>query len=372
MIETLLNFFELPGRRLPRDLAKRFLHLFDAHNVDHSQIPRLIPGIAYGDLAPYRRLIDTLTPAVVDATAQLFGVRRQWLEGLDDLVLHPYWDHGDPKQVLTRLAGVVAATLDAGNCLGRFPLRVLTTSMTLAPESSERQWLLPVIVEPVSDSEDCPAYRCQVSGDYYDWTDSQSRIKLKAITWLAWHRLRITVPLFQVSHDEFDSIRGGMAVPTIVLRSGLTTEPSLEDFIQTPKEGRVAKEADELPAVLGYLDAEGLGDFIFEMPRAEVVIPNEEVAPPEPPSDVFEVPKSNKSPDKRRTGRAQWDEVRTYVKALRTSHPKLNKTEMAEKLLITPDLRLPSSRVDTIRGHIAELWPDPDSRRPGRRPKQST
>jgi hypothetical protein len=373
LIETLLNFFEPPGRRLPRDLARRFLHLFDAHNVDHSQIPRLIPGIAYGDLAPYRRLIDALTPAVVDATAQLFGVRRQWLECLDDLVLHPYWDHGDPKQVLTRLAGVVAATLDAGNGLGRFPLRVLTTSMTLAPESSERQWLLPVIVEPVSDSEDCPAYRCQVSGDYYDWTDSQSRIELKAITWLAWHRLRITVPLFQVSHDEFDSIRGGMAVPTIILRSGLITEPSLEDFIQTPEESRVAKEADELPAVLGYLDAEGLRDFTVEILPPTAVMPSEAVALQNSPAAVpeHEEPQRRSAPGKREAQRTQWAAIVGAAQAIWSQDQSIDFADMIRRLKSMPHLKANALSDSAIHKHIRAAAPPEVRGKPGRKPFKS-
>ena len=88
------------------DLVGRFLQVFESHGVDLSQVPRLIPQIKYEDLQSEGRLIAALTPAAIDATAALFGVRRQWLEGLDDLMLQPFWIRRDPMGVLTRLAAV--------------------------------------------------------------------------------------------------------------------------------------------------------------------------------------------------------------------------------------------------------------------------
>lgn len=147
------NPFKPRSKPLPRNLAERFLHLFDAHNVHRSQIPRLIGQIKPADLQSEARLLDALTVEVIDATAHLFGVRREWLEGLDDLMFYPFWDRGNPKSVLHRLACVVASA-GVESSLSRFPLRVLTTSKMLNPALTHQQWLFPVIVEPVSDFED--------------------------------------------------------------------------------------------------------------------------------------------------------------------------------------------------------------------------
>ncbi len=286
-------------------------------------------------------------------------------------MLYPFWERGNPKHLLTRLA-VAAGTLNAWNGLGRFPMRVLTTSMALTPDSSDRQWLLPVIVEPVSDSEDSPAYRCQVCGDYYDWTDSQSRIELKAITWLAWHRLRITVPLFRVSQDEFDRIRGGMAVPTIVLRSGLIAEPSLEDFIQTPEESRVAKEADELPAVLGYLDAEGLRDFAFDAP-AVALTPVEEAAAPQSPAAMpeHEEPQRRSAPGKREVQRAQWAAIVGAAQAMWSQDRTVDFAEMIRRLKSMPHLKANALSDSAIHKHIRVVAPPEVLGKPGRKPTKS-
>lgn len=372
MIETQKLFFKPLGRGGPRNLAGRFLHVFDAHNVHHSQIPRLIPGIAYGDLGSEERLINALTPAVVDTTAQLFGVRKQWLEGLGDLMLHPFWHRGNLKGVLARLTSVVPSTLNVGGGLGRFPLRVLTTSMALDQDSSVRQWLLPVIVEPVSDSEDCPAYRCQVSGDYYDWADPQSRLELKTLAWLLSERLRITVPLFEVSHDEFESIRGGFAVPSIVLRQSLTTEPSLEDFVQTPEENKVAKEADELPAVLSYLDAEGLRDFTFESP-AVALTPVEEGAPQRSPPAVPEHEKSQgrSAPGKREAQRTQWAAIVGAAQAIWSQDRTIDFAEMIGRLKSMPHLKANALSDSAIHKHIRTVAPPEVRGKPGRKRAKS-
>ena len=364
------NPFKRRSKPLPRNLAERFLHLFDAHNVHRSQIPRLIQQIKPADLQSEARLLDALTVEVIDATAHLFGVRREWLDGLDDLMLYPIWEGNNPKGFLARLAAVVAAAPTGPGAWSPAPLRVLTTSMRLDRDSSTYQALLPVMVTQISDQQDSPVYRCQVSGDCYEWADTQSRLELKAITWLVSQRLKTIVPMFQVTEDELQNICSGTTIPSMVLGKRLITSPSLEDFVQSKEESMVAKETDELPALISYLEAQGLQDFTFETSPA-VATPSEIDILQHLPAALVP-PVDKESEGKRDTAKVQWDEVRTYVKALRTTNPELNKTEMATSLLTAPDLRLPSHREDTIRRHIADLWHDPESKKPGRRRKEST
>lgn len=368
-MKTLRNLVRPRLKSPVADLVGRFLQVFESHGVDLSQVPRLIPQIKYEDLLSECRLIAALTPAAIDATAALFGVRRQWLEGLDDLMLQPFSSQRDPMGVLTRLAAVFTGGPSGEHASDSFPLRVLTTSMSL-DRSSGRQSLLAVIVRAIADSDDNPAYCCQVCGDAYDWTDTQSRIELKAITWLILRRLKTTVPMFQVSHDEFESIRSGMAIPSIVWRKGLITEPSLEDFVQSTEESVVAKEAYELPAVLNYLDAQGLRDFTFHTPAA-AASPSQEPAPPDTPTATTEPPVQQKPPGKRDAQKAQWTAIKGAAQAIWSKDPEITIAAMIQHLRMMPNLKANSLGESAIHKHIRDVAPPEVRGKPGRKPNKS-
>jgi hypothetical protein len=370
-----MKVFQNPFKRrsplVPGSLAERFLHLFDAHNVHRSQIPRLIRQIRPADLQSEARLLEALTVDVIDATSQLFGVRREWLEGVDDLMFYPLWDRGNPMSVLHRLACVVASA-GVESSLSRFPLRVLTTSKILNPALTHQQWLLPVIVEPVSDFVESPVNRCWVSEDHFDWTNSQSRLELKAITWLILHRLKTQVPLFQVSQEELSSINMGMAIPSIVLRAPLMSDPSLEDFVMSHKGSRVAKETEELPAVLDYLDAQGLRDFKFEIPAPASVVASEEVAPQEPPSAIPDAPESKKpSRGKRQAQQVNWSAILTAAQTTWAKAPFISFAKMIEDLKSMPHLKASALSNSAIHKHLREIAPPEVRGKPGRKPNQS-
>jgi hypothetical protein len=367
-----MKVFQNPFKRrsppLPRNLAERFLHLFDAHNVHRSQIPRLIRQIKPADLQSQARLLEALTVDVIDVATHLFGVRREWLEGVDDLMFYPFCERGNPKSVLHGLAGVVASA-GVDSSLSRFPLRVLTTSKILNPVLTHQQWLFPVIVEPLSDLVESPAFRCRVSEDHYDWTDPQSRLELKAITWLILHRLKTQVPLFQVSQEELNSITTGMAIPSIVLRAPLNTDPSLEDFVMSHEESRVANETEELPAVLDYLDAQGLRGFRFEIPVPSVAVPSEKVAPQEPPSATLVAPEKEGPAGKRKAREADWVALLAVAQSIWAEHPTMGYAELIRRLKAMHHLKAAAMGQRTIQKRLEAIAPAGVRGKPGRKPK---
>lgn len=146
-VALLRTLFKSPTPASIDLLPKRFLQVFAAHDVDASQIPRLVPQIKYDDLQSHDRILAALTPALIDATANLFGIRRQWLEGLDDLIFYPFWARAQPKALLSKLSSAIAG--HDVECL--FPLRILTTSMDLERTSANRQLLVPIIVAPIGE-----------------------------------------------------------------------------------------------------------------------------------------------------------------------------------------------------------------------------
>ena len=105
--------------------------------------------------------------------------------------------------------------------------------MRLDRQSPTEQLLFPVIVEPLKLIGDEQTYRCRTCSTYFDWTDPKSRLELKAIALLVYRHLKTPIPLIQVTPDEMEQFTNGVTIPAVVLRKGVITNPSLEDFVLT-------------------------------------------------------------------------------------------------------------------------------------------
>ena len=274
---------KLTGRPQPssvQNVTDRFLYLFREHGVIDSQIPLLLPEVGLDDLQSSSRLLSVLTPPVLDKAASLFGVRTAWLRGVDDQIYEYLAIYKEPRRLLSHLSNLV------GRC-GKdtsfgTPLRILTTSMSLDKGSGLSPMLLPVLVEEVGSVDDEPVYRFHIYRDGYTWDHSLGRIMLKAIAHIALTKWGLTTPLFEVSHEAMDEIVEGRRIPWESLDRCLISNPSLEDFIMTPEGSGVAKETEELPAVLAYVAANHLedvapyrregNDVVTELQEAETAV----------------------------------------------------------------------------------------------------
>ena len=78
-------------------VAKRFLKIFQDHGVAITQIPQFIPQVTLEKLKSPESLIAVMTNEILDETAQLFRVKRTWLDGVDDQIYEPLFCSGTPK-----------------------------------------------------------------------------------------------------------------------------------------------------------------------------------------------------------------------------------------------------------------------------------
>jgi hypothetical protein len=363
-----------PLRKPANVIADRLTRLFAAHDIRANQIPRLLPSIQYEDLESPKTLLPAITPAVIDATAQLFGMRGAWLEGLDDTIYDVHWARRTPERLLSRLGDAIAAK---GRERNRFPLRVLTTSMNLDREGQHQQWLVPVIVETVDELGDTLVYRCHVFGNVYDWTLEAARLELKAVTWLVWDQLRTPVPLYQVTPKELEQVSMGQAIPSVLWRRGPISEPSLEDFVLPPEKSRQAKEIDELAKLRAYLDAGRLRECRLEAPsllnrtatpEADATRVTEDAAPASPEKSTQRAPTA---PGKRQTHQASWDAIVTAAQTIWAKPPYLSYADMIQRLKSMPHLKATALSSSAIHKHLRAIAPPEVRGKPGRKPKQS-
>lgn len=263
-------------------VAVRFLKLFAWHGVQPTQIQRFLPQVTLDKVASPATLLPALTNEVLDQAATLFGVRREWLEGDGDEIYAPRTCYKMPQWFFSDLAALKRR-------FGVLPLQALYCSK--APDKN--RWNLHGIViylqEPIGTIGDTEIYRYHVYTEEWPWEHYPSRIQLKAmarLVYLRWKR----VPLRRIMPDQLSQIAAGRMVPTGLrtyaphrllprwLRRhfgppagpGRHTDTShlLEDYAlaygSDVAHGKslIARETDELPHVLAYIEAHGLAMLV--------------------------------------------------------------------------------------------------------------
>lgn len=90
------------GRRDPaRRSAQRLIRAFEAHGVARQQVIRLVPAaiaqakpeLGMADCSSPEQLKPKLTPALLDWAADYLNLRRDWLDGREDVPPHRVVDH---------------------------------------------------------------------------------------------------------------------------------------------------------------------------------------------------------------------------------------------------------------------------------------
>jgi len=74
----------------------RFVDLFEIHGIHRNQIPRFFEnGVTLADIETNTKLLSKLTPELLQAAADLFAIRVEWLEGVDEQIypIHHFYKH---------------------------------------------------------------------------------------------------------------------------------------------------------------------------------------------------------------------------------------------------------------------------------------
>jgi len=237
-------------------VGERFLQVFIQHGVRPTQIPRLLPSISLAALISPESLLTAITPKVIDDTTRLFGIRSAWLEGVTDQIYDTHFCYQAPARFFELLSQTPREACS-------FPVRALTCVDTLDCHDAREQPLALVFVEPITAPENPedlhPIARYHIWCDTWDWGYAKSRIQLKAMTRIVDIQLNERVPLYRVERAVLKAIQDGRQIPRAYLRGSLLPEPSLEDYANSQAEHGQAKETEELPYVLAYIEHHKLG-----------------------------------------------------------------------------------------------------------------
>lgn len=233
-------------------VGQRFLQVFIEHGVKPSQIPRLLSSVNLSSLASAEGLLAALTPAVLDETAALWGIKSEWLEGVTDQIYPLHFCYKKPQAFFKQLESLPKD-------LASFPVRAFTCVDHLDYRDGSEQSIALVMVEELEQAKDLgeleSVARYHILGDGWDWGYRPARIQLKAMVRLVDREIvRQPVPLYRVKRNELIAIREGRMIPRGLFICSPLTEPSLEDYACSESEHGRAKETDELPLVIEYIE----------------------------------------------------------------------------------------------------------------------
>lgn len=235
----------------PALVAKRFIELFADHGVQLTQIPHFLPQVGLNALSSAEKLLLALTSPVLDQTAELFGVRREWLDGVSNVMYKCRHCYKAPVRFFEDLREVHYD--DSWFCV-----RALTTTMELDRNGNVGQNIVLVMLKTLKRTHDDEIYSYAVYGDEWDWSYAPSRIQLKAMARLVYLATDCPVPLFKVPRLALEKFREGLVVPRALTEGCLITHPSLDDYALSPEESGQAREPEELDRVLKYIETKGL------------------------------------------------------------------------------------------------------------------
>jgi hypothetical protein len=90
-------------------LASRFISLFEKHGVHRNQIPRFFGhGLTLVDVASNKKLLSKLTHEILQSACELFAIRLEWLEGVDEKIYETHDFYKRPEDYAEFLTQLIA------------------------------------------------------------------------------------------------------------------------------------------------------------------------------------------------------------------------------------------------------------------------
>lgn len=236
-------------------VARRFFQAFQDHGIPVAQIPRLIPQLSLDKLVSPESLLPALNSEVLNAAANLFRIRRAWLEGIGEQIYDTVWCYKAPERFFQELSSIEIKRVS-------YPIIAFCSGNNLDARSNDEQPIVLVLKEKVCDVDEDEVYRYRIFEDGWRWGYWKCRIQLKAMARIVDKVYSQRIPMYQVDRKTLEEIESGYCVP----RSSLFRRPldniSLEDFALSPEESHQSKESEELPAVVEYIKHHKLEDVV--------------------------------------------------------------------------------------------------------------
>ena len=188
--------------------ARRFKQLFNLHGIGESEIPEIngFQDISLYDLNSNDRLLQKLTPDYLHKTAELFGVRIEWLRsGEPTLYQHRNWYKSALPNFFEDLKEINFDSIYA-------PFFIVTTTPKLDVNSPEYQPFILVLRKHLSELGDKDLYKYYF-GSVWDWHHSPCRLQAKGIATQYYKLTGRLIDIYQANKETFHKIKEGYIPP---------------------------------------------------------------------------------------------------------------------------------------------------------------
>lgn len=240
-------------RREPAEsLKKRFIEIFEAHQVLRAQIP-LVLGLQ-AELRPIDvldddRLLQRLDEEMLSRACERFGINRAWLDGEQYVGVHPrrwfYKNIGDFVDWFAELH-------KKGN---RLYAHFIKSPENELDKSEDHAAIAIVIQEEILLIGNKSIYRYYVIEDTWPWAHPPAREELKQIVWILW-QFGVSPWGGELAQPEIDAIIQGKLFPAYKLeyRPGRNWHP--DDYVFP--DSQVVKDIEEAREIQASLKESGL------------------------------------------------------------------------------------------------------------------
>lgn len=251
-------------------VVHRFIKLFNDHGVSLNQIPSVLKDIKLKDLKNIpESLVDALTDDILNKTSEIFGVRRDWLDGVSNQMYKKIFCYKMPQHFFEDIADLDFDLRDTW-----WPVISFTDKKDLNKSSFSRTTLVLVLVKKIANLNENVIYKYKIYGDDWYWEYPKCNIQLRGMIRVLHHLRGVIVPIYRVDKKILEQIVDGRIVPNVDMIPALRLhDVSLEDFSLSPEESAVSRDYDSLPIVDRYIESHNLYNvanrFLKEVKRRE-------------------------------------------------------------------------------------------------------
>ncbi|ELV7516902.1 hypothetical protein QMU85_001891 [Photobacterium damselae] len=239
-------------------LAERFLEVFESHGVHLNEIPRCIPkkyGISLVELANKDKLIEKLTPDLIDWFCSTFNIRRDWLEANGNYIY-------DTKNYYKNEHSLLRLLKDLKEQHHSYMRVIAYKNIEELDRDGERsQYVNLLIVIPAFKIDDRLVMKYIPTSTLWDWGYWRSRYQFKGITRVCYKKLNLTFDGYTLESEKMAELSSGKVFPKLIIDEipmGYTWYP--DDYTDKETESQCAKETNETRSILDYIDEQRYAD----------------------------------------------------------------------------------------------------------------
>ncbi|ATX79135.1 hypothetical protein Ga0123461_0709 [Mariprofundus aestuarium] len=239
-----------------KEPVRRFVQLFEAHGVARTQIPRFLKNhgveISYEDINTDSSLLKRLDEEMLEKSCEIFGVRREWLDGVDDRI---YPRVGFYKN-LSEFTELMSQLQTQSDDIDLIAIKSPKNKLDKNSDSFNSPIALVIKIE-IGWLGDTPIYRYIPCDDEWNWGYCKARFELKGLALFAW-QFRNVVFGCHMPQNTINNIIHGVTFPGPEIEAaGHKGHFRLDYMIFTEDESCAADDPEEALKVREYLSDTG-------------------------------------------------------------------------------------------------------------------